>query len=174
MRVSSTQVRMMANMRERIGRAGEVALKAETAILISLITAIVVIVFFGVIVRYTPVTGQTLWTTEIARLLLLWSAFWAAGSVERYSYHFRVDLLDNVLSNKVGLIIQVLVRLVFMVSLGIFLWWIIPHARSVLGVHTYVLQAPQIIFVIPLFFGTLLLFIHALTNSIRLFRKVFE
>ena len=133
-----------------------------------------VIVFFGVIVRYTPITGQTLWTTEIARLLLLWSAFWAAGSVERFGYHFRVDLLDNVLSGKVGLIVQLFIKLVLLISVGMLIWWTIPHIQSVLGIRLFSLKFPQVIRDVPLLLGGLLLFIHALTDFIRLFRKVFE
>ncbi len=133
-----------------------------------------VIVFFGVIVRYTPITGQTLWTTEIARLLLLWSAFWAAGSVERFGYHFRVDLLDNVLSGKVGLFLQLFIKLVLLISVGMLIWWTIPHIQSVLGIRLFSLKFPQVIRDVPLLLGGLLLFIHALTDFIRLFRKVFE
>jgi TRAP-type C4-dicarboxylate transport system permease small subunit len=133
-----------------------------------------IIVFFGVIVRYTPITGQTLWTTEIARLLLLWSAFWAAGSVERFGYHFRVDLLDNILSGKPGLFLQLFIKLILLVSLGTLIWWTIPHIQSVLGIRLFSLKFPQVIRDVPLLLGGLLLFIHALTDFIRIFRKVFE
>ncbi len=152
----------------------EIALKTENTILLFLIFMIVVIVFFGVIVRYTPITGRTLWTTELARLFLLWASFWAAGSIERVGGHFRFDMVENLFSGKLGLFLQLFFKLVVLISVGILLWWTFDYFGTTMGVTTQILQWPWVIRVMPLIVGSLLLFAYMLANFIRIFRRLFE
>ena len=164
----------MRNLGQRIGWWRETALKIENAILIFFITMIVVVVFFGVIVRYTPITAQTLWTEELARLFLLWTAFWAAGSIERVGGHFRSDLFENVFKGKPKLLLQFFIKLAVLIGVGILLWSSISFTRVTLGVITDQLQWPRIIAVVPLIAGSLLLFAYCLNGFIRIFRRLFE
>ena len=179
MGVSSGQVRAMRNLGQRIGRVGERASQVETSILSFLIAMIVVIVFFGVIARYAPIAGHTMWTAELARLFLLWSAFWAAGAMEMERFgahgaHFRVDLIDGVFSGKRQLFLQLFTELVILIGLAIMIKSAIEYSVGAMGTTTYVLQWPWVVRAVPLLFGCLLLFIHNLIRLIRNFRRLFE
>lgn len=174
MRISSTQVKMRRNLGQIIGRMGEIAYKVEREVLIVFVSMIVVIVFFGVIVRYTPITGQTIWTAELGRLFLLWAAFWAAGSIERVNGHFRFEMVEALLSGKPRFFLQLFIKLVLLISMGILIWWTIIYSGEARGVTTRILQWPEIIRRLSLLLGSLLLFAHCLTGFIRSFRRLFE
>ena len=164
----------MRNLRQLFGRVGEIATKAEREILIVFITMISVVVFFGIVVRYTPITGHTLWTTELARLFLLFTAFWAAGSIERVNGHFRIDILERLFKGKPQLFLQLFIKLALLITMGTLILWTIAYCVQVWGTRTFVLQWPQVIAALPLLFGGLLLFAHELTAFIRNFRRLFE
>lgn len=157
-----------------MGRVGGIAAKTETVMLIFFVCMIVVIVFFGVLARYTPLTGQTMWTAELARLFLLWASFWAAGSIERVGGHFRVDLIDNLFGTKFQLYLQLFTRLVILICVGILIQSTIEHSVSAIGKTTNVLQWPWVVRDVPLLFGCLLLFMHSLTHLIQNFRRLFQ
>ncbi len=165
--VSSTQVKM-------IRRLGERALKVESEVLGALISLIVVIVCFGIIVRYTPISGQTLWTTELARLSLLWAVFWGAGSIERSEGHFKFNLFESLFSGKLELFVQLSIKLIVLLSMGLLIWWTIVFAEDTMGQSTYLLQWPGIVRIMPLLCGSLLLSAHCLIGFIRILRRLFE
>ncbi len=167
MKCGSPQVKVMEDLGQRIR-------KAENIILISFIFGMIVVVFLGVIVRYTPITGQTIWTAELARLFLLWSAFWAAGSVERFGGHFRLDMFEGLFSGKPQLFLQLFTKLVVVISMGMIIWGAITYIEDGIGMITYHLRWPQMVKRIPLLGGTLLLFTYMLTNFIRIFRRLFQ
>ncbi len=165
-RVSSSQARMR-NLRQTTGRVGEIAAKVERAILVIFVSMILLIVFLGVIVRYTPISGHTLWTAELARFFLLWASFWAAGAVERVGGHFRFDMFENLFRGKTLLFLQLFIKFVLLVSMGILIWWTIVYCGVARGLTTLNLQWPAVIRVIPLLLGSLLLFTHCLIGFIR-------
>jgi len=153
---------------------GEIADKAERAALIVLITMIAVIVFLGIVVRYTPITVRIIWTAELARLFLLWAAFWAAGSIERVSGHFRIDIFEELVKGKPLLLVQVFIKLVLLVTMGIVIWWTIAYCELVWGVPTLILGWPEIIRAVPFLLGSLLIFTYCLIAFIRILRRLFE
>ncbi len=157
----------MKNLGQRIGRLGEIASKAERVLLVGCLCMIVAIVFFGIIARYTPISGQTLWTAELARLFLLWAAFWAAGAIEKVDGHFRVDLVDSVLRGNALFFLQLFIKLLLLVSLGILIWWTVIYWGGVAESRTLILQWSEGVRVAPLLFGSLLLFTHCLTGFIQ-------
>lgn len=161
----------MRHLGQIIGRVKE-ARKAEDILLGFFVTAIVVVVFCGVFFRYSPISGQTLWTAELARFFLLFTAFLAAGSIERVGGHFRVDLLDKHLSSGKWLFLQLFKRLVILVSMGILIWWIIAYSKTAMGIVTLLLQWPWVIRPIALLLGSLLLFTYLLTDFIQILRKL--
>jgi len=146
---------------------GEIASKVERILLVSFLCTIVLVVFSGIIVRYTPLSGQTIWTAELARLFLLWMTFWGAGAIERTGGHFRLELVDSVLSGKALFFLQLFIRLLLLVSMGILIWWTISYARVISEFVTIVLQWPEVVRAIPLLFGSLLLFTHCLMRFIK-------
>ncbi len=166
---------MMKYPGKEINRLAEIASKAESLSLIFFLCMIVLIVFAGVIVRYTPISGLTIWTAELARLFLLWMVFWSAGAVERHSGHYRIDLIDSVLSSNALLFLQLLFRLILLVAMGILIWWTIVYFGVVSNTRTLLLEWPEVIRAIPLLFGSVLLVTHCLIgfvqNLLRWFRK---
>lgn len=163
---------MMRNLGQIFGRVGEIAAKAEREVLIVLISIIVLIVFFGVVVRYTPITGQTLWTAELARLFLLYAAFWSAGSIEKVNGHFKFEIVEGLFKGKSVLFLQLFIKLLLLISMGILICWTIIYCEVIRGVQTIVLQWPEIIRPLPLLFGSLLLFTHCLTGFVQNFRRL--
>ena len=101
-----TPVRIMSNLRQRLGRVGKIAAMVERETLVVFMSMMVVVVFFGILVRYTPIAGKTLWTVELARILLLCAAFWAAGSVESFNGHFRLAVFEELVKGKCQLLVQ--------------------------------------------------------------------
>ena len=146
----------------------------ERETLVVFMSMMVVVVFFGVLVRYTPIAGKTLWTVELARILLLCAAFWAAGSVESFNGHFRLAVFEQLVKGKCQLFVQLFVKLVVLITTGILIWWSIAYCQPAWKVRTFVLKWPELVFVIPLILGGLLIFTYALTAFIRNFRRLFE
>ncbi len=164
----------MRNLRQRLKRVGERATKAEREILIFLVTMMVVIVSFGIVVRWTPITGHTLWTVELSRLFLLFAAFWAAGSVERVDGHFKFVALDRLFKGKCRLFVQLFTQLVLLITIGIVIWWTIAYSVATWGIGTRVLHWPLVTRALPLLLGCLLIVAYCLTAFIRNLRRLFE
>lgn len=164
----------MKNLGQRIGRLGEIVSKIERQLIIASLFIIVLIVFFGVLVRYTPITAKTLWTAELARLFLLWAAFLGAGVAEGAGGHFRLDLIDNVSRGKPQLFLQLFIKLVVLGSMGVLIWWSVIYAGVVSHSLTHVLRWPEVVRVVPLLVGSLVLVTHCLIGFIRILRRLLE
>ena len=161
----------MENLGKTARRWGEIASRAERVLLIGCLCMIVAIVFFGIIARYTPISGHTLWTAELARLFLLWAAFWSAGAIERAGGHFRLELIDSVLPAKALSFLQVFIKLLLLIALGILIFWTFDYYGGVTGSRTLILQWPETVRVVPLLLGSMLLFTHCLIGFIQNLRR---
>jgi len=150
----------------------EAAQKTENVILIALGCGIVLAVVLGIFFRYTPISGQTMWTQEIARYLFLWAVFWAATTVERDDEHFRFELLRNAMRGKRKLFLQVFTKLVLLIVVALLINSTIAHAVNSLGKTTYILQWPWVIRAVPLFVASLFIFVYTLIGFIRAFQRL--
>ncbi len=136
---------MVIRLWRRIRVSREALLRFDSMGLGIGVLMIAVVVFFGVIVRYTPITGQTLWTAELARLFLIGVVFWASGSIERVEGHFKFGVIEDLFKGKAKTILQSILNLIGVVSFAVLIWWTATFAYSVRNVHTQLLQWPEII-----------------------------
>ena len=155
-----------------VRRLGELGAKFESGLLFFLIWMLLAFVVAAITVRYTPFSG--LWANELARLFLLWAAFISAGSVEKVNGHFRVGGFENLFSGKAQLLVQLFLKLVVLISIGLVIWWTIVYSETTIGQLTYLLRWPWITRAIPLICGSLLIFAYCLANFIQIFRRLFE
>ena len=123
----------------------------EKAVAVLLAVGLVVTVFYGVIVRYLPISGtQMAWSQELAQLLLVWFAFVTVGMVQREGTHFTVDVLRAKLS-RVGRLVSELITVALVLGfLGYVLVDAVGFMESMVGSQTTVLRLPMILYTLPL------------------------
>jgi len=79
--------------------------------LILMLSAMALIIFANVILRYT--TNQSIeWAEEVARYLMVWLTFIGAGPVLRYGGHIAVENLQDVLPRKIAITLRLLIAIV--------------------------------------------------------------
>ena len=159
-------------MKQRLRQFWEVALKVEDAILLIFITGIVIVVFLGVLIRYTPFTGKLVWTAELSRFFFLWLVFWAAGSIERSDGHYKADILPNFLSGKSQTILYCLIKLTALAGFAFLIWSAYNYNVSQVGVETQQLRWPAITRSLPILLCSLLMFVYILIALIKNIRRL--
>ena len=99
-------------------------LAANRWALIGLLTAMAVIIFTNVALRY--LTDQSIeWAEEVARHLMIWLTFLGAGPVLRYGGHIAVENLQDALPSKGAVALRALIALLllgffgFMIGYGV-------------------------------------------------------
>ncbi len=91
------------------------------ALVVILCSAIAIVLFLRVIIRFTPVHFQISWTDEIVEMMMAWLIFTASAEIMRDGGHFRVELLQERYAGKkwvdfLNLFISIL-SIVFIASL---------------------------------------------------------
>jgi len=96
-------------------------LAANRWALIGLITAMAVIVFANVVLRY--LTSQSLeWAEEVARHMMVWLTFLGAGPVLRYGGHIAVENLQDSLPRPAAIALRGLIGLLLF-GFAVFMIW---------------------------------------------------
>jgi len=135
-------------MKERLTRITD---SIERAVVVVLAVGIVLTVFYGVVVRYLPLSGkQMAWSQEVAQLLLVWFAFMSVGMVQRKGAHFNVDLLRSRLSGVGRLVYDLIIGVL---TLAFFSYVVVDAVRftnSLVGSRSAVLQFPTMLYALPL------------------------
>jgi TRAP-type C4-dicarboxylate transport system permease small subunit len=91
-------------------------------ILIFLLSAMSVIVFLNVVMRY--VTEASIpWSEEVSRHMMIWLTFLGSGLVLRSGGHIAIDNLQDSLSTKSARILRVIVFLLMVFFFGILFYY---------------------------------------------------
>lgn len=98
----------------------------EEALTQLLIAAIVLLVFFVAIVRWSgfPVA----WSVEISQLLFVWLIFLGADQALRNNRHIGIDVLTSKLSDKVQVLLSGLIDLLIALFLIFMIYYGIQHS----------------------------------------------
>jgi len=139
----------------------------EKGALVALLTLLVFIVFGGVLIRYTPFPGQTLWTVELGRLVLLWVSFLAAAQVQREGLHFEFTAVLAHTTGKSHVALQLFIDIVVLISFVLFAVGVYRFCGNAVGLNTYTLHWPQVLYPLSLAVGITLMTIYALVALIR-------
>ena len=156
------------NNRERLRKVGRIVVQGERVLLSAVLYGMVLVVLFGVMVRYLPISaGQMGWTEEVARLMLLWLAYWGASLATRDDSLFDLTILVDRMGRKVQLGVQLFSRLLVVGILAVIVWQ--AYELTVLKLHDVSMTALQI----PLFLWSLaLLFAGLLMSGYTLWQAV--
>ncbi len=65
------------------------------ALVVILCSAIAIVLFLRVVIRFTPVHFQISWTDEIVEMMMAWMIFTASAEIMRDGGHVRVELLQE-------------------------------------------------------------------------------
>ena len=99
----------------------EYFLTANRWVLIVMLTAMALIIFANVALRY--LTNQSIeWAEEVARHLMIWLTLLGCGPVLRYGGHIAVENLQDNLPPKVSQALRVVIVLLLLALFGMFVW----------------------------------------------------
>jgi TRAP-type C4-dicarboxylate transport system permease small subunit len=149
------------------------AVKFEQGLQFVICVGMLATVFYGVLVRYLPITGrQMAWTEEFTTLLLTWFAFWGAAAVQRKDQHFKVDQLLNLFPPSVRLGIATLSNILVIV----FLLYVMFHASGLIqaswGDASIVMHFPKMLFPLALFLCNGLMVIYTVIDIVTPYRRL--
>lgn len=82
-------------------------------VLILLLTAMSVIVFSNVVLRYTT-SFSIVWAEEVARYLMIWMTFLGAGLLLRQGGHVAITNLYDVLGARMQIVLRIVVALIML------------------------------------------------------------
>jgi TRAP-type C4-dicarboxylate transport system permease small subunit len=144
----------------------------EKFFIIILAIGIILTVFYGVLVRYLPITGtQMAWTQEVAQLILIWFAFFTIAVVQRKNEHFNLDYLQSKLrgiSQKALAIFIHILSIVFLIFIAINSFSFIINTG---GDISAILQFPLLLFPLALFISSCLMIAYTCNNLIVELKK---
>ena len=87
-------------------------------------SAIAIILFLRVLIRFTPLTISLSWTDEIVEMLMAWMIFTASTLIMRDKAHFRVDILQSRFNGKAWMdFVNILITIVSLLFIGSLLYY---------------------------------------------------
>lgn len=134
--------------------------------LIACVTAIIVVVFGQVVMRYA-LQDVPPWTEEMARLIFTWIIFVGAAVAYRRKAHIVIDLVVSRISETSRRVVDTVILMAIAVFLGFAL---------VQGIHSMwlaradlspVMQMSMTLFLLPLPAGTAIMLIYVLADLWR-------
>ncbi|MGH6611729.1 MAG: TRAP transporter small permease, partial [Burkholderiaceae bacterium] len=87
--------------------------RANRVLLIALLTAMVVVTFINVFLRYTG-ESSFLWGEEVARHLMIWLTFVGSGLALRNGAHIGVDTLEQSLPTSAARMLRAVIALILL------------------------------------------------------------
>ena len=150
--------------------------KIEEIVIVVLSIGILVTVFYGVLVRYLPITGtQMAWTQEVAQLLLVWYAFFGIAAVQRQNTHFNLDFIIKRFPRSLKFIITFagyILSMLFLIFIAINSFSLIKY---MIGDVSSILRFPMLLFPLALFLSCCLMIAytshHILVFTVNQFRS---
>lgn len=129
--------------------------------LILLLTAMSVIIFTNVALRY--ITHQSLeWAEEVARHMMIWLTFLGAGPVLRYGGHIAVENLQDSMPKTAAMLVRACVALLLFAFFGFMVWYGWLYMERTMFQMTAVTQLPFAYIYSAMPIGGVLLIAHFL------------
>lgn len=136
-------------------------LTANRWVLIFLLTAMSIIIFTNVVMRYT--THESIeWAEEVSRHMMIWLTFLGAGPVLRYGGHIAVENLQDALPRKAAIAMRMVVALLLFAFFGMMIWYGWLYMQRTMFQLTAVTQIPFAYIYSSMAIGGVLLVIHFL------------
>lgn len=146
--------------------------RLDDLILIVVVIAIPLVVVGGVVVRYMPFLKSMLWSAELARLLLVWVVFLGAANSEKLGIHYRASVIDNFLTRRACLALQCVLKAILLLTFGLLIWAALNFCIDSIGVVSAMLGWPTMLRALPVFLGSLLIFIYFLIDLTKKLREL--
>ncbi|MCL4188693.1 MAG: TRAP transporter small permease [Rhodobacteraceae bacterium] len=148
-----------------VARAEAALGHVEEAVAVALLAGIAGVVNLQIGARYF-FSSPFIWAEEIAKILMIWLAYVAAGAVTRRGAHIAVDSLQRALPGRASRLLGVAIGLA-MVALFLFLGWVTLGLLAVVGSMTMIgTGLPMAVLIWPVIMGSGLIVLH---SALRLF-----
>jgi len=153
------------------GKWQRLGVNAESVILIAFSVGIVAVVFYGVLVRYLPISGkQMAWTEEVALLLLVWFTFFGAAAVHREGTHFTMAMLVDRLPLRPRKGVALLIDILIFAFVLFVILKALDLIQSTMGDVSTILRFPRVLIPSGLLLGFSLMLLYSARNIIVDFR----
>lgn len=136
-------------------------LAANRWALIALLTAMALIIFTNVALRY--LTNQSIeWAEEVSRHMMIWLTFLGCGPVLRYGGHIAVENLQDSLPHSVAVAMRGVVSALLLAFFGFMVWYGWLYTQRTRFQLTPATQIPFAYIYSAMLFGGILLIVHFL------------
>lgn len=135
--------------------------KLEKVIIVVLMAIMIINVSLGVFYRYV-LNNSLSWTEEMARYLMIWFAFLGMSLALKEEMHVGINVIIDLLPDKIRLLFKMLGNLLVMVFLLFLLRYSINHLRIVRIQTSPALGIKMIWAYISVTVGTVLMILEAL------------
>lgn len=164
---------------ERLQKLVRGVVKGADMLSAGLVLLIVGIVFWGILVRYLPISGWSrLWVEEGAISTLIWLTFVVGALLEgqknRSGRHFAVLLLCDHLPPRIRSIVTVIGEIVGLAAFAVLTLLGVRYCIAVRDAKTFNVQWPFTIYTIPVVLGSLLIVVFIMSRLISTIRKRFQ
>lgn len=146
-------------VRSTLQRVEHHLVRANRALLIALLAAMVVVIFVNVLLRYLG-ESAFLWGEEVGRHLMIWLTFVGAGLALRYGAHVGVDTLQQALPARAAQLLRALIALLTLVLFATLMIEGIDYAWRTRFQASAALQIPMAWVYAGMPIGCLLLLAH--------------
>jgi TRAP-type C4-dicarboxylate transport system permease small subunit len=134
-------------------------LAANRWALIALLSAMALIIFTNVALRY--LTNQSIeWAEEVSRHMMIWLTFLGCGPVLRYGGHIAVENLQDSLPRPLAVAMRGVVAILLFAFFGFMVWYGWLYTQRTLFQLTAATQIPFAYIYSAMMFGGLLLIVH--------------
>jgi TRAP-type C4-dicarboxylate transport system permease small subunit len=145
----------------------------EELVLVLLSAGVVFIVFYGVLVRYLPISAdQMAWTEELSLLFLVWLAFISASTVQREDGHFKVDVLLKLFGGNIRVIITTIIHLLSAAFCAFVAQNAFGVIQSISGDVSTILRFPMVLVPLSLFTGSCLMVVYSIGLMVVNFKNL--
>jgi TRAP-type C4-dicarboxylate transport system permease small subunit len=121
-----------------------------------------------VLARYALADLVTVpWTEELARLLLVWAAFWGAAILQRSDDHISMTVVFDWLPPAARLAARLLGDVITLAILGLVAWHGWRTALRQMAMSTVSLGVPIAVFILPVALSATLMIVHTARVMIR-------
>jgi TRAP-type C4-dicarboxylate transport system permease small subunit len=125
-----------------------------------------------VVVRYLFSDYVTLtWTEELARVLLVWAAFWGAAMLQRKDEHMRITLVLDALPPRIKSALITVGDAASLLVLAVVAWFSWTSSWKLRIISTVSLEVPLSIFTLAVAVASSIMIVHTLLNVARRVRN---
>ncbi|MFC1942299.1 TRAP transporter small permease [Chloroflexota bacterium] len=146
-------------------------LAIERKIIGSILIWILVVVLWGICARYLPLPSAMVgFSEEVGRLGLVWFTFLSIHYLFELRGHYNLGLIVDLLKGKIKLAVGLFQNIIIIAMEIVLIIGSVMFGEATLGLETLNMQWPAIIFVIPLFIGSVGMCIGTIIRTTQMLR----